>query len=165
LDKICKFAESPEFGQDNKNIHKLIKKVTSDIENIKFNTGVAAFMEFMNENKSLSQENWETVLKLLAPFTPHVTEELWHQLGHKDSIHKQAWPEFDEAMVKDDTVEIVIQVNGKKRGAVEVKAGIPEKEMKDLIDSSELFAKLDLKNKEILKVVFVPDKLINFVVK
>ncbi|MBX4204765.1 MAG: leucine--tRNA ligase [Candidatus Doudnabacteria bacterium] len=165
LEKVIRFSEAGEFASSNKNIHKLIKRITSDIENFKFNTAVAAFMEFLNENKNLSQSDWESFLKLLAPFAPHLTEELWQKLGHKESIHLEKWPEFDESLARDDKVEIVISINGKKRGMIEADAGLSEKQTKNLIDSSELFAKLDLANKKIMKVVFVPDRLVNFVVK
>lgn len=165
LDKVYKFSQEGKFGADNKNIHKLIKRVTKDIENIKFNTAVAAFMEFLNQNKELSQENWESFLKLLAPFAPHLTEELWHELGHADSIHKEPWPQYDEALVQDKTVEIVVQVNGRKRGTIIAPAGLEQADMKKLIDSSELYEKLELKGKEKQKVIFVPDKLVNFVIE
>jgi leucyl-tRNA synthetase len=165
LEKVIKFSEAGQFVTSNKNIHKLIKKITSDIENTKFNTAVAAFMEFMNENKQLSTSDWDIFLKLLAPFAPHITEELWHKRGHKNSIHLAKWPEFDEELAQDDKVEIVVSVNGKKRGTIEADAGLSEKQTKELIDSSGLSEKLALKDKEIVKVIFVQDKLVNFVVK
>src|SRR6185295_8458418 len=99
LDKVWRYQQVFEPQGENKEIHKLIKKITSDIENFKFNTAIAAFMEFLNENKKMSQVNWESFLILLAPFAPHITEDLWKQLKHKDSIHVQAWPKFDENMV------------------------------------------------------------------
>ena len=79
LDKVSRFKS--DASADVPQIHKLIKKISADIENFKFNTAIAAFMEFLNENKQLSKENWETFLTLCAPFAPHITEELWHQFG------------------------------------------------------------------------------------
>jgi leucyl-tRNA synthetase len=96
---------------DSTDIHKLIKRITSDISNMKFNTGIAAFMEYLNNHKELSTNDLETFFKLLAPFAPHLTEELWHNLGHETSIHKETWPQHDENLVVDDMVEIVIQIN------------------------------------------------------
>ncbi len=163
LDKVEKFE--PKAGMDNPNIHKLIKKISLDIKGFKFNTAIAAFMEFLNDNKELSLNNWKTFLVLLAPFAPHLTEELWSKLSNKDSIHAQAWPKFDEKLTKDEIVEVVVQINGKKKGVVSATAGLKENEIKQLIDNSEIAGKLELEKKQILKVIFVPDRLVNFVVK
>jgi leucyl-tRNA synthetase len=165
LDKVGRFA--PHSGLDPRSspkIHKLIKKITADIENFKFNTAVAAFMEFLNENKQMSKENWESFLILLAPFAPHITEELWHQLGHEDSIHLQKWPKFDENLTKEDTATIVVQVLGRVRASLELPAGTLQAEVKAkaLADAN---VKKHLHGKEIVKEIFVQDKLINFVVK
>jgi leucyl-tRNA synthetase len=165
LDKVWRYQQVFEAGPDNSHIHKLIKKVTSDIENFKFNTAIAAFMGFLNENKKMSKANWETFLIILAPFAPHITEELWALLGNTDSIHKQQWPSFDEKSTHDAMVQIVVQINGKRKGVISAVPGLKEEESKKLIDNSELFTKLDLKNKKIIKVIFVEDKLVNFVVE
>ncbi len=164
LDKVWRYQQESKFGSDNKQIHKLVKKITSDIPNFKFNTSIAAFMEFLNENKVMSKENWETFLIILAPFTPHITEELWHQLGHEDSIHLQSWPEFDEKLTLDDTAKIIVQVLGRVRSTLELPAGTTQEEVKQkaLADSN---VKKYLESKEIVKEIFVQDKLINFVVR
>src|SRR3989344_8970647 len=164
LDKVWRYQQVFEAGADNKQIHKLIKKITSDIQNFKFNTAVAAFMEFLNENKKMSLENWETFLILLAPFAPHMTEELWHQLKHNESIHLQAWPKFDDKQTKEDKVTIVIQVSGRGRAFLELPAGMSQSEVKEkaLVISN---VKKHLEGVEVVKEVFVQDKLINFVVK
>ncbi|HEX5429584.1 MAG TPA: leucine--tRNA ligase [Patescibacteria group bacterium] len=165
LDKIYRFGESGEFGADNAKIHKLVQKITSDIEHIKFNTAVAAFMEFFNDFGTMSRADWEKFLKLLSPFAPYITEELWHMLGHTDSVHTQPWPQYDESLIKDETVEIVISVNGKKRGTIRLPAGLEGNDLKQAVDSSELYAKLGLKDKKKEKIITVPDKLVNFVIK
>ncbi len=161
LDKIIKFA--PE-GEDKPQIHKLIKKITSDIPNFKFNTSIAAFMEFLNENKQISKANWETFLILLAPFAPHLTEELWSHMGHTDSIHLQPWPKFDEKLTQDKNVQIVVQVLGRVRATVEFPVGTSQDEvrLKVLADPN---VNKHIEGKEIVKEVFVQDKLINFVIK
>lgn len=163
LDKVWRYQQVLESGEDNKQIHKLIKKITSDIENFKFNTAIAAFMEFLNENKKMSKENWETFLILLAPFAPHITEELWSQLGHKDSIHVQPWPKFDDVLTKDATVKVIVQILGRVRATLEVPAGTSQDDvrLKAITDPNVV---KHLKGKEIIKEVFVQDKLINFVV-
>jgi leucyl-tRNA synthetase len=164
LDKLFRFAEAFQPGPDNSSIHKLTKKITADIEGYKFNTAVAAFMEFMNANQTLSQSDWETFLKLLAPFAPHLTEELWQKLGHADSIHKQDWPKYDDAQTRDAQVLLVVQVMGRTRGTLEVPVGLTQAAVKEKIMAHEVLAKY-LAGQEIVKEIFIPDKLINFVIK
>jgi leucyl-tRNA synthetase len=150
-----------------KEIHKLNKKIDEDLEATKFNTAVAAFMEFINfalENKNeIGKDVLERFLILLAPFAPHITEELWHQIGHSDSIHLQSWPKWDPELVKEEMIALIIQVNGKLRDKVEVEANISKEKAKELALSREKIKKW-IKGKEIKKVVFVPGKLINIVV-
>jgi leucyl-tRNA synthetase len=162
LDRVSKLAA---HGEDSKDIHKLIFKITKDIHDMKFNTAIAAFMEYLNYHKQLSSNDLETFIKLLAPFAPHVTEEIWHGLGHKDSIHKQLWPEYDENLVKDEIVKIVIQVNGKTKGTIDAPVGLKGEDLKKIVDSSELYTKLGLKDKKKSKVIHVPDRLVNFVIE
>ncbi|OGE90068.1 MAG: hypothetical protein A3E29_03090 [Candidatus Doudnabacteria bacterium RIFCSPHIGHO2_12_FULL_48_16] len=157
-------ATPTSSARNDNSIHKLIKKISSDIENFKFNTAIAAFMEFLNENKELSQADWEKFLILLAPFAPHVTEELWHQLGHKDSVHRKSWPKFDEKLVKAETVTVVVQVLGRLRASLELPAGTSQAEVK-VKAMADANVKKHLEGKQVVKEIFVPDKLINFVVK
>jgi len=152
------------YVRDGNNIHKLIKKVTEDIEQFKFNTAIAAFMEFLNKNENLSKQDWETFLKLLAPFAPHITEELWHDLGNKESIHLADWPKFDPKKTKDDTVVIAVQILGRLRGTIVMDAGAKEGDVKAAALRDEKVKK-HLEGKEIVKVIIVPDKLINFVTR
>jgi len=150
-----------------KAIHKLNKKIDEDLEATKFNTLVAAFMGFVNfwsENKNdVDKDIVEKFLILLAPFAPHITEELWHQLGHKDSIHNQSWPKYDKKIVKEEVITLVIQINGRVRDRIVVKADISEEEAKKLTFQQEKVRKWT-EGKEIKKVIFVPGKLINIVV-
>ncbi len=163
LDRLSALQIDPQV-QSGKNIHKLVKKISSDIESFKFNTSIAAFMEFLNENSKINQSDLETLLKLLAPFAPHITEELWHNLGHNDSIHQQAWPVFDAAMVKDSEIEFVVQILGKTRGTIMVKFDASQDEVRAAVMSNESTKKY-LEGKQIVKEIFVPNRLINFVVK
>jgi leucyl-tRNA synthetase len=166
LDKVWRSASldfSSSAGEGG-SIHKLIKKITEDVQQFKFNTAIAAFMEFMNNSKQMSRENFETFLVLLAPFAPHITEEIWHNLGHKDSIHLQAWPKFDEALIKETTVTVVIQILGRVRASLTVPAGSTQEFVKNLALQDETVKKY-LTDKEIIKEIFVPNKLINFVIK
>ena len=147
--------------------HKTIKKVTEDIENLKFNTAISALMILTNEiekdPQSLKIENWKTLIKLLAPFAPHLAEELWQRLGGKDSVHNQKWPKYDPKLIKKEKVTLVIQINGKLRDKVDLESEISEKEAKELALKREKIKKW-IEGKEIKKVIFVPGKLINIVV-
>jgi leucyl-tRNA synthetase len=155
--------------------HKTVKKVTGDIEVTKFNTSVSAMMEAVNsylklkESVGMSQSPaWrfavESLLQLLAPFAPHITEELWHAVGHKDSIHINNWPKYDDKYLIEDTITIVVQVNGKVRAQLKVAADTAED---DIVDQAKADANIvaHLRDKEIVKTVFVPGKLVSFVVK
>jgi len=147
-------------------IHKTIKKVTEDIENLRYNTTISTLMilvkEFKRQNQ-LSATSYQLLLKLLAPFAPYITEELWHQLGHQDSIHNQSWPKHNPRLVKEDSITLIIQVNGKVRDKIEVEADISEEKARDLAVSQKKI-KNWVKGKEIKKVIFVPNKLINIVI-
>jgi len=147
-------------------VHKLNKKIDQDLERVKFNTAIAAFMEFTNfalaNKKNVGQDAIEKTLILLAPFAPHLTEELWHFLGHKDSIHNQRWPKYDKELVKEKKITLIIQINGKVREKMAAEAGISEEEAKKIALESKKIKKY-LKGKEVKRIIFVPDKLINIV--
>jgi leucyl-tRNA synthetase len=146
-------------------IHKTIKKVTEDIENFRFNTAVSALMILTNEFarvKELSVINYQSLVKLLAPMAPHISEELWQKLGHKKSIFLEKWPKYKTELVKEEIITLVIQVNGKVRDKIEVKADISKEKAKELITSREKVKKW-LEDREIKKVIFIPGKLINIV--
>jgi len=164
LDKVWRFQEGFVAGENIVAIHKLTKRIASDIESFKFNTAISAFMEFLNTNKQMSKENWETFLILLAPFAPHITEELWAQLGHTDSIHKQPWPKYDEKMVVDENAIVVVQVLGRMRTTLQLPKGTTEEVVKEMA-LADINVQKHIEGKSIVKVIFVPNKLINFVIK
>ncbi|MEN2984275.1 MAG: leucine--tRNA ligase [Dictyoglomaceae bacterium] len=150
-------------------LHKTIKKVTEDIISFKFNTAVAAMMEFLNEltdykNKYGSTELFKKCIKnlllLLAPFVPHITEELWKELGYEYSIHLQQWPSYNPELIKEEIITLVIQINGKVRDRVDVNADITEEEALKIALQRENVKKY-LGNKNPKKVVFVPGKLLS----
>jgi len=146
-------------------LHKTIKKVGEDIENFKFNTAISTMMIFINEldhTPEVSKGTFDTFLKLLAPFAPYMTEELWNNLGHKTSIHLEKWPKFNEAKVKEDKITIVIQVNGKVRGQIETEIDADEETVKEKALALPAIQKW-LENKKPKKVIFVQNKIINFV--
>jgi leucyl-tRNA synthetase len=147
-------------------VHKTIKKVTEDIENFRFNTAVSALMILTNEfekAKELSVISYRSLVKLLAPMAPHISEEIWQKLGGKKSIFFQLWPKYDPKLVKEEIITLVIQVNGKVRDKIEVEADISEEKARELVISQKNVRKW-IQGKEIKKVIFVPGKLINIVV-
>jgi len=150
-------------------LHQTIKKVNEDLNKLRFNTAVAAMMEFSNtwmQKGSLSKADAEVFLRLLAPFAPHITEELWVEtLGNKFSVHIQPWPKHDPKLAKEERAEIVVQVNGKLRDRLELeseRAGEQET-VEKLARQSEKVQNY-LQGKKIKKTIFVPGKLINFVI-
>ncbi len=146
-------------------LHKTIKKVTEDIESFKFNTAISAMMIFVNEaqEKGLTKEQSEVFLRVLAPFAPHLAEELWEKLGNVGSIFKESWPTFDPKLVQDEEIELVVQVNGKLRDRFTVSASLIEDELKQQALAREK-VKAWLVGKKIERVVVVKGRLVNIVV-
>ncbi|MEO5927769.1 MAG: class I tRNA ligase family protein [Patescibacteria group bacterium] len=144
-------------------LNKTVKKVTNDIDNMRFNTAVSSMMILINSFDKVSQfteKTWETILKILAPFAPHITEELWSQLGHVDSIHLAEWPSYDESKLQSATFTMIIQVNGKVRDKIEAASDITDEEATKLAMQSEK-VKAALDGKAPNKVVYVPGRLIS----
>jgi leucyl-tRNA synthetase len=164
-------AESDENKKKlNRLINKTIKRVSQDADNLKFNTAMSALMIFMNESSGLHLQNpkeekeiFSKFLIILSPFAPHLAEELWWEIGHKDSILKEKWPQYDPGMIEEERVRIMIQVNGKVRGEIETEANIQEDKVKELAISDEK-VKNWIIGKDIKKVIFIPNKLINIVI-
>lgn len=155
-------------------VHKTIKKVTDDIAGrFNFNTSISAIMEMVNglyayKDKNISgcaaKEAVENLLLLLAPFAPHMTEELWAKLGNNNSIHLMPWPKYSEEAMAEEEIEIVVQVNGKVKGKLNLSAGITDEEMKQAALGSEKVLP-HIEGKNVVKVIAVPGKLVNIVVK
>ena len=157
---------TPMSKEVRKSVHKLIKKVTQDIENFSFNTSVAAFMIALNELtalKSTNREAMETITILLAPFAPHLAEEFWHQLGHDSSVADAKWPEWDENALKEDTVKYPVSFNGKSRFVIEAPADATPKQVEDMALTNPAAAKW-IEGKTVKKVIVVPGKIVNIVV-
>ncbi|MGZ6005394.1 MAG: leucine--tRNA ligase [Candidatus Saccharimonadales bacterium] len=163
----------PESQDLLRSIHRTIKKVTDDIESQKYNTAIAALMQCTNDLYKLSagdkftdRQNWqfalESLVQLVAPFAPHIAEELWHVLGHEDSIHIGHWPKFDNKYIVQDTLTIVVQVNGKVRANLQLSTAASEEEIKTAALADENVKKNA--PGEIKKTIYVPGKLINLVV-
>ena len=149
-----------------KSIHKLIKKVTGDIENFSYNTSISAFMICVNEltqqrchNKSVLEQ----LLIVLAPFAPHITEELWHQIGHETTVCDAQWPKYNEDYLKEDNVTYAVSFNGKARFNMEVAADTPREEVERMALENEGSAKW-IGDKSIRKIIVVPGKIVNIVI-
>ena len=155
-------------------LHKTVKRAIRDLERFKFNTALASLMELTNhmakawEQGGVGGASWreavEKLLLLLAPVTPHITEELWERTGNPYSIHSQQLPEWDEALAADEVITLVVQVNGKVRDRLQVPADIPEEEAKQLALASERVQAF-IRGKELGNLVYVPGRLVNVVAR
>lgn len=163
----CLVDDSKPSSEALKAVHKLIKKVTGDIENFSYNTSVAAFMICVNELsacKCHSREVLEPLVVVLAPFAPHVAEELWHSaLGHDTTVNDARWPEWNEEYLKENTANYAVSFNGKARFTIQVPADLSKDEVEKLALENEASAKW-LDGKTIKKIIVVPNKIVNIVV-
>lgn len=169
--KIHLEIESPNpFGDSisklERMLHQTIKKVGEDLENLKFNTAISQLMilaNVMEKESQLSIINYQLFMKLLAPFAPHIAEDLWHQLGNKTSVHLEKWPEYDENLIKEETITYAVQINGKLRDTIEIDTEAEEDEVKEKAFESENIQRW-LEGKEIKKVIFVKGRLLNIII-
>ncbi len=148
-------------------LHKTIKKVTEDIDRMKFNTAIAAMMSFINDaysKGSITKAEYSTLLIMLNPFAPHMTEEIWQAIGNDGMIIDASWPQYDESKTVDNEIEIVLQINGKVRDKLVIPADATREDMEKLCMESEKVQSLT-EGKQIVKVIAVPGKLVNVVVK
>ena len=155
---------SPKF---EKMMHKAIKKVSSDIEEMKFNTAVATFMTMVNEfykEKQINKAEYKVFLQLLNPFAPHMTEELYKEIGEEKDISQMPWPTYDEAKTIDDEIEIPVQINGKVKTTIKIVKDEEECMVKDKVRENETIQTL-LKDKTVVKEIYVKGKIFNIVAK
>ncbi len=180
IDKLNEASGSEEISEADKETRRLthytIKKITDDVnQRFNFNTAISAIMEFVNwlyqyreknavRNSSIEAEAINTLVILLAPFAPHFAEELWHELGYTDSVHKQPWPAYDPAALVQDEVEIVVQLNGKVKNRMTVPADMDKAAMEKYVLEQEKVMEM-ISGKQVVKVIAVPKKLVNIVVK
>ncbi len=146
-------------------LHQTIKKVSEDIEEMRFNTAISCMMQLSNEMgkaESISKEDFCVLLKLLSPFAPHMTEEIWNEVGNKESIFESVWPKYDAELAKDEEITLAVQVNGKLRDTLVVSADISEEDAKVAVLASEKIQKW-LEGKEPKKVIYIKGKLLSIV--
>jgi len=174
LERIYKYSPTwleNETLETESQISRTIKKVTEDITGFRFNTAIATLMTFVNhlyennsEGNAITRETLEKFLVLLSPFAPHLAEELWEKIGNNESIFKANWPVFDSKLIVDELLTVAVQINGKIRDQVLINKGAKEVEVLKLAQNSEKAAKY-LNGAKIVKVVYVPDKLLSLVIK
>jgi len=172
--KVClddglsdRITEDTPNDETNKLLHQTIKKIGADVENLRFNTAISQMMIFTNHLitlETIPKSVLETFVKLVSPFIPHIAEELWEIMGHDETITYEPWPEYDETLAKENLISIAVQINGKLRANIEISA---DAEKEDILlsakDNDRIKAYLD--GKEIIKEIFVPGRLVNFVLK
>ena len=163
-----KVVDSDEYSDKLRSLmHKTIKKVSDDIESMKFNTAIAAMMTLLNEIYnvgSITKKEFRDLLIILNPFAPHVTEELYQMIGCEGVLDEQEWVTYDEALCKDDTIEIVCQINGKVKSKLTIHTDAAKDDVIALAKTDEAIVKAT-EGKNIVKEIYVPNKLVNLVVK
>ena len=160
-------TEEPAAKDMEVKIHKAIKKVSSDIEAMKFNTAIACLMTLINEIYAvgkISKDDLVIFIKLLCPFAPHLCEEIWETIGGEGLLSLSQWPEYEESKTVEDSIEIGVQVNGKVRGTIVIPNGCAKEEALELAKKDERVASF-LEGKNLVKEIYVPNKIVNFVMK
>ncbi|MEW6102116.1 MAG: leucine--tRNA ligase [Candidatus Omnitrophota bacterium] len=168
LNRVWRLYESHEpedVMKSRKKMHETIKEVTEDIENFKFNTAIASLMEFVNViyQSGADEEIISSLIIMLSPFAPHFSEELWERMGNKERIYKTKWPEYDPKMLIEETVTIIIQVNGKVRSKIDIPSDMAEDKLKELALADEKLRPW-IQGKPVKNLIVVPRKLVNIVI-
>ena len=165
---VCSDGAATEATPDNlKSVHKLIKKVSQDIEQFSYNTSISAFMICVNElsqQKCKSKEMIKNLVILIAPFAPHIAEELWEMLGEQGSVCDAQWPTWDEQYLVESQAKMGVAFNGKTRFEIQVAADADNASIEALVRGDERTAKY-VENKQIVKVIIVPKRMVNIVIK
>jgi leucyl-tRNA synthetase len=158
-------GDAPIPAAIDRQMHRAIKKVAEDIQGLRFNTAIAELIKLNNEitgMPSVPRELAENLTLMLAPFAPHLAEELWERLGHAGSVFDAGWPTFDAALATEDTIELVVQVNGKVRGKISASRDITQEDALATAHADAAVAKFITGTPK--KVIFVPGRLLNIVV-
>ncbi|MGX8685319.1 MAG: class I tRNA ligase family protein, partial [Spirochaetales bacterium] len=173
IDRIWRLSEEKTISEDKapeqliKTLNKTIKKVGEDTNTLNFNTAISQMMIYVNELyklDNLPREAWEPLILMLAPYVPHMAEELWERAGHKPSVCNQKWPEYIHELTVDENITFVVQVNGKVRAKIDCPKGLSQQDAVKTAKENENVARY-LEGQQILKEIYVPNKLISFVVK
>jgi leucyl-tRNA synthetase len=172
LDRVWRVSQRPIIDEAPpkeylKLLHKTIKKVTQDTGQMEFNTAIAQMMIFINEifqEPKIHRALWEPFVQLISPYAPHLGEEMWQRLGKTPSVSDSAWPEWEEELTKEEEVTVVLQVNGKVRAKIDLPAGTGKKALESIAMENERIRQW-IDGKTLVKLISVPDKLVNIVVK
>ncbi len=154
-------------AEQNRVLHKTIQAVTKDLQQMSFNTAIARLMEFVNyflQADCRPKSAMERFVLILSPLAPHIAEELWQALGHDQSLAYQTWPQYDETLLKEDTIELPVQINGKLRAVVAAPAEADKATLETIARQNPKIAE-QLASKTVVKVVVVPGRMVNFVVR
>ena len=158
-------TEEESYSSDlETKMHQTIKKVSNDFENLKYNTAIAAMMALINEfykKNAITRGEFKTLITLLNPVAPHITEELWQIAGFEGRVYQTTWPEYDEAKTVENTIEIAVQINGKTKGTLE----IARDEEKDSVIAKAKEVISDKLTGNIVKEIYVPGRIVNIVMK
>ena len=160
-------ADVPMTGEQLKVLHQTIQKVTEDTETLNFNTAISQMMIFVNEFSKVTEmprTAAEAFVKLLAPYAPHISEELWEILGNAAPVSLAQWPDFDSSLLVEDEVEILVQINGRPRARIMMSANADAAEMEKIARANEAVQK-QIEGKTVVKVICVPKRIVNLVVK
>jgi leucyl-tRNA synthetase len=171
LDRVWRLGErdvidGPAPDDQKKILHQTIRKVSQDTAALEFNTAIAQMMIFINEmfkSEKLYREIWEPFVLIIAPYAPHLAEELWDRLGHNETLAYEPWPQWDEALCQENETEVVFQVNGKVRAKCMLPVGMAKEELEKQAMANERIQEL-IDGKRVMKVIAVPDKLVNIVI-
>jgi leucyl-tRNA synthetase len=158
-------AQPPPAVETDRLVHLTIQQVGERVEAMKFNTAIAALMTLANQfgsQERIRKDHWQTFLTLLSPFAPHISEELWQTLGHNRTLSHAPWPKFDPAMLREDEIEIPVQVNGKLRSKVRVPAGAGPEKIQEIALADER-TQISIAGKPVKKVIIVPGRMVNIV--
>ena len=164
---VSDITDEPMDRDGERLLHQTIRKVTDDIESLSYNTAISQLMIFVNDlakRPKRSRQAVETLVLLLSPMAPHICEELWQRLGHADTLAYEKWPECDEASLAQDSVTIVVQINGKPRAKLELPAGLDKDALLAAVKANPDVAK-HTDGKTIVKEIAVPGRLVNLVVR
>ena len=160
-------ADLPLSREQEKLLHATVKKVTEDTDSLNFNTAISQMMIFLNEFSKLDKvprKAAETFVLLLAPYAPHIAEELWEILGNQAPVSLAPWPVFDEALLKDDEIEILVQLQGRPKARIMMSAEASPDQMREIALADETVRKA-VGDREIVKVIAVPKRVVNIVLK
>jgi leucyl-tRNA synthetase len=148
-------------------LHSQIRKVTRDIEDLHYNTAISALMELLtvlHDQPRHHRHGARVLLQMLSPFAPFMAQELWARLAESGMVHTAPWPAFDESLIRADEVEIVVQVDGKRRGTIRLPSGASQEEVEQAARTSRA-AQPSLRDRQVVRTIFVPDRLINLVTR